>query len=358
MNLENRLNILMERLPPDIDAALICSEVNRRYYTGFFSSAGTLLATRTGCWFIIDARYHEAARGQIKSCEVVLQDRLYDQINDILGRQKVRRMALEEDKVSLSAFAEWKKRLAGIKFVGCDTLSAEIRAQRRRKSEEELRSIAQSQDITDKTFAHILNYIRQGRTEREIALEMEFYSRRIGSETVAFDFIVVSGKHSSLPHGTPSDKPVAEGDFITMDFGSVVDGYCSDMTRTVAVGRVSERQQEVYATVLAAQQAALAEIREGVACSKVDAAARNIIDAGPFKGSFGHSLGHSLGLEVHENPRFAQSSDAVSCLGDVMSVEPGIYLPGEFGVRIEDIVTVTQTGFHNFTQSPKELLIL
>ena len=354
----NRLESLMGALPEDVDAALITTGVNRRYYTGFASSAGTVLATRKGSWFFIDSRYYEAAKRAVKSCEVMLQEKLYQQVSDMLTGQGVRSLALEGEGVTLRGFSLWKEKLPEAELRGDNILSGAINRQRSIKSGRELASIQEAQRISDATFAHILNYIKAGRTERDIALEMEFYSRKNGSEGAAFPFIVVSGVNSSLPHGVPSDKPVEDGDFITMDFGSIVDGYASDMTRTVAVGRVSDRQRRMYALVLQAQLTALEAIRAGAVCREVDARARDLIDASEFKGSFGHGLGHSLGLDVHEDPRFSTADETVLEAGMVMSVEPGSYLEGEFGVRIEDIVAVQGDGYHNFCASPKELLIL
>jgi len=348
----------MGALPEDVDAALITTGLNRRYYTGFASSAGTVLATRKGAWFFIDSRYYEAAKRVVKSCEVVLQEKLYQQVSDMLTGQGVRTLALEGEGVTLRGFSLWKEKLPGAELREDNILSDAINRQRSIKTSRELASIQEAQRISDATFTHILNYIKAGRTERDIALEMEFYSRKNGSEGAAFPFIVVSGVNSSLPHGVPSDKPVEDGDFITMDFGSIVDGYASDMTRTVAMGRVSDRQRRMYALVLQAQLTALEAIRAGAVCREVDARARDLIDASEFKGSFGHGLGHSLGLDVHENPRFSTADETVLEAGMVMSVEPGSYLEGEFGVRIEDIVAVQGDGYHNFCASPKELLIL
>ena len=354
----NRLETLMGALPEDVDAALITTGLNRRYYTGFASSAGTVLATRKGAWFFIDSRYYEAAKRVVKSCEVVLQEKLYQQVSDMLTGQGVRTLALEGEGVTLRGFSLWKEKLPGAELREDNILSDAINRQRSIKTSRELASIQEAQRISDATFTHILNYIKAGRTERDIALEMEFYSRKNGSEGAAFPFIVVSGVNSSLPHGVPSDKPVEDGDFITMDFGSIVDGYASDMTRTVAMGRVSDRQRRMYALVLQAQLTALEAIRAGAVCREVDARARDLIDASEFKGSFGHGLGHSLGLDVHEDPRFSTADETVLEAGMVMSVEPGSYLEGEFGVRIEDIVAVQGDGYHNFCASPKELLIL
>ena len=226
------------------------------------------------------------------------------------------------------------------------------------KSKEEIEFIKYSQYLTDKTFSHILNFIIVGKTERETALEMEFFMRNAGSDGIAFDFIVVSGKNSSLPHGVPTDKPFEIGDFITMDFGARYEGYCSDMTRTVAVGGLDNEQINVYNTVLSAQEKALSVIKNGVLCSEVDKAARDVIDNAGYKEYFGHALGHSLGLDIHEAPACSPKSKATLKSGMLMTVEPGIYIPSKFGVRIEDMVVVTDNGYENLTKSPKDIIIL
>ncbi|MFQ8599944.1 MAG: M24 family metallopeptidase [Oscillospiraceae bacterium] len=222
----------------------------------------------------------------------------------------------------------------------------------------EIQKIEQAQALTESTFSHILSVIRAGVTEREIALEMEFFMRRQGADGVSFDFIVVSGNNSSLPHGVPTGKAVEKGDFITMDFGALVDGYHSDMTRTIAVGCVDEEQRRVYDTVLRAQRAALSAIRAGMRCSDADRAAREVIDGAGYAGCFGHGLGHGVGVEIHEAPNLSPRSAEILEPGMVVTVEPGIYIENRYGVRIEDMVVVQKGGCRNLTASPKELIIL
>ena len=241
----------------------------------------------------------------------------------------------------------------------CDnTLSDLIDGLRSIKTPEEIVCMRQAQKYTDDGFAHILNFIRPGRTEKEVALELEFYMRKVGSEGAAFPFIVVSGANSSLPHGVPGDKIIEEGDFVTMDYGGICGGYLSDMTRTIAVGPVSQEQKQVYDTVLRAQKASLDIIHAGITGREVDAAARTLIDHAGYAGCFGHGLGHSVGLEIHESPACNTSSSAVLQPGMIMTVEPGIYLEGKFGVRIEDMVVVTETGYEDLTCAPKCLIEL
>ena len=238
-----------------------------------------------------------------------------------------------------------------------DTLDKLLRDLRVIKTPEEIQKIKAAQRITDAAFTHILRRIRPGVTEREIALEIEFFMRREGADGVAFDLIVVSGENGSLCHGVPSQKKIEKGEFITMDIGAVLDGYHSDMTRTVALGQISPEQKKVYHTVLEAQIAALGQCRPGVACGSVDKAARDIIEK-DYPGTFGHSTGHGVGVEIHEWPRFAPGDKTIARPGMVVTVEPGIYLAGRFGVRIEDMVAITETGYENLTHSPKELIQL
>ncbi|WRS27925.1 Xaa-Pro peptidase family protein [Oscillospiraceae bacterium MB08-C2-2] len=356
--MENKLEVLIEKLEGDMDAALITSPINRRYYTGFNSSAGVVVATRKSRTFIIDSRYFEAAQRKVKGMEVVLENNRHQQIRAILEAEGIKRLAVESDRVSMSGYLDYKKAFPEMEILFDNRLSDLITAQRQIKTSEEISLTDQAQQITDRAFNHILTYIRPGLTELEVTLELETACRRFGSSEPAFTSIVVSGQNSSMPHGVPTEKPLEKGDFLTMDFGCTVGDYHSDMTRTVAVGHATEKMQEVYQTVLSAQLAAIAVIKEGIPCKEVDKTARDLISKAGYGEYFGHGLGHAIGLEVHENPRFNTVSEVIAKAGLIMSVEPGIYLPGQFGVRIEDMVLVTQEGCRNFTQSPKELIVV
>ena len=239
-----------------------------------------------------------------------------------------------------------------------DRFDKALRDMRSVKNEDEINAIKAAQKMTDDTFTYIIERISAGRTERDVMLDMEFYMRRMGSEGVSFDFIVVSGKNSSLPHGVPTDKKIENGDFLTMDFGAIVNGYHSDMTRTVAVGNISEEQRRVYDTVLKAQLAAIDAVKPGVVCRDIDKIARDIIYGAGYEGCFGHGLGHSVGVEIHEKPLFNTRCDTVLKEGTVMTVEPGIYLENKFGVRIEDMVVAVKDGCKILTNSRKDLIIL
>ena len=357
----NQLERLMNSLPQGIDAALVSSHQNRRYLTGFASSAGTLLILREHAYFIIDSRYIEVARERVKGCEVILQDKLYNQIRELCASHSANTLAVENSYITLTEFCELRDTLAPLAISESPELDAAILRQRRYKTPDEVAHMREAQRLTDETFTHILNFIRPGKTEREIALEMEFFLRRAGADGISFDFIVASGANSSRPHAVPGMRAVCEGDFITMDFGADVAGYFSDMTRTVAVGpeaKILPEQRRVYDTVLQAQLAALDAIRIGKACSEIDGVARSLIDSAGYKGCFGHGLGHSVGVEIHEKPAFSMASKDIVEPGMIMTVEPGVYLEGRFGCRIEDMVYITENGTQNLTASPKELLVL
>ncbi len=349
---------LMERLPAGADAALVVSGHNRRYLTGFPSSAGVVLATRETALFLTDFRYIEAARRAVTGMECVEYSSLKETLVDLARRFSLHCILTEDEGMTVAEQRRFSAMLPDVEWKSgvLDGLLGELRLV---KSPQELEKIKQAQALTEYGFDHILGFIRPGRTEREVALELEFLIRRQGAEGVAFDFIVVSGANSSLPHGVPGDKVIEKGDFVTMDFGARVDGWHSDMTRTVAVGSCSPEQRKVYDTVLRAQKAALSVLRAGLRCVDGDAAAREVIAGAGYGEYFGHATGHGVGVEIHEQPRLSpRSGEEVLSAGSVVTVEPGIYLPGRFGVRIEDMASITEGGCENLTKSPKELLIL
>lgn len=340
------------------EAALITSEPGRFYYTGFTSSAGCVAVTRKRAVFFIDFRYYEKAAKTVTDCETVQQKSLYSQLSCLFAEEKISTVYLETASVTLDFFGALSRKLGGISVSSDSRIQRFILKQRSIKSAEEAGKIKEAQKMTDETFSYILDRIAAGRTEREVMLDMEFFMRRLGSEGTAFDLIVVSGRNSSLPHGVPTDKKIQKGDFVTMDFGAVCGGYRSDMTRTVAVGGVSEKQRNVYETVLAAQKKTIEFIKPGVICKDVDRVARDIIAGAGYDGCFGHGLGHSVGLEIHEEPACNTVCETVMSKGMVMTVEPGIYIENEFGVRIEDMVIVTENGCEDITAGRKDLIIL
>lgn len=338
------------------EAFLITSEENMRYLTDFPNSEGRVLITKNEAVFFVDSRYIEAVTKSVTSCEVVLMTSFLKQLGEYTEKLGIKTVFTEAEGISVADFAAL-----------CKNVSCEFRAEkadelltslRRRKSEEEKNKILAAQAIAEKAFDHILGFIREGVTEREIALELDFFMLKNGAECVSFDTIAVSGKNTSLPHGVPGNKKIEKGDFITMDYGAVVDGYHSDMTRTVAVGEISSKQAEVYETVLQAQKKSLGVLKAGISGFDADKAARDIIENAGYGKYFGHGTGHGVGLQIHESPRLSPKSNHILEAGDVVTVEPGIYLPDEFGVRIEDMAFITENGFENLTKSPKKLIIL
>ncbi len=338
-------------------AALITSAPSRYYLTGFKSSAGIILITVDKAVLLIDFRYYEKAKRCVKNMEVVLSVNPFDQVSTYIVKSNITEVLVETDKISLSEFKQYNKLLCA-DISDNSKLTDTLKTLRECKDNYEIECIKMAQSFTDNTFSYILQRIDCGISERDIMLEMEFYMRKLGSEGIAFDFIVVSGKNSSLPHGVPTDKKIEKGDFITMDFGAVYNGYCSDMTRTVAVSCVSDEQRLVYNTVLEAQNMAFSVIKPNVICKKIDKTARDYIYASGYEGCFGHGLGHSVGIEIHENPSFNTRCETILKSGMVLTVEPGIYIENKFGVRIEDMVLITDNGFENLTKSSKELIII
>lgn len=341
----------------DGEAYFIIGNSNRLYVTGFNSSAGTVLITSDKAVFFIDFRYFEKAKSTVCGCDVVL----YDGDKDIVKfckNENIKTVFAETDVISVKKYDYYRNLFENIEFSKCNKLDTLLLQLRAVKSEKEISFIQNAQSLTEMTFDYILPRITVGRTEREIMLDMEFFMRKSGADAVAFDFIVVSGKNSSLPHGVPTDKKIENGDFVTMDFGAKVNGYCSDMTRTVAVNFVTDKQREVYNTVLKAQTTACDAIKAGQKCADMDKIARDIIYSAGYKGCFGHSLGHSVGIDIHETPTLSPNSKDVLSAGNIVTVEPGIYIENKFGVRIEDMVCVTENGCNNLTKSPKNLIVL
>lgn len=353
-----KIEKLMQSLPDNTSAGIITSTPNRLYFLNFKSSAGTLVVTKEKAYFIIDFRYFEMAKKAVTDAEIILEDGLESQINSIITKHNIKRVSLENTYITMKSFEDMKKYCTPAEVVMNDGFDKTILEMRSIKDADEVNKIKAAQKLTDETFAYILPRIAAGKTEREIALDMEFFIRKNGSEGVSFDFIVLAGVNGSTPHGVPGENKIKKGDFLTMDFGAVVNGYRSDMTRTVAVGEVSDKMRFVYDTVLKAQLESIKAIKAGEKCFDIDKISRDIIYDAGFKGMYGHGLGHSVGIEIHEEPRFSPSSNDIAKPGIIMTVEPGVYIEGEFGVRIEDMGQVTQSGFDNFTESPRHLIIL
>ena len=354
----NRIEKLMKALPEGADAALITSDVNRRYFTGLGSTAGTLLAFRDAAYFIIDFRYIEVAKATVTGAEVILQDKLYDQLGELLKKHGARTVALETDYITVGSLEQYRSRLPQVEFLTAAALNDKILEMRSLKDEEEIAAIRKAQSITDAAFLEILDFIKPGKTEKEVAAYLEYCMRRLGADGLAFETIATGGPNSAKPHAVPGDRPLRQGDFFTMDYGAYWGGYCSDMTRTVALGHATEEMRKVYDTVLRAQLAGIAASHAGASGKSIDGAARDIITEAGYGPYFGHSYGHSLGLEIHEAPNCTPRNENPIPAGAVCSAEPGIYIPGKFGVRIEDVVIFREGGCEVITHSPKELTIL
>lgn len=342
-----------------VDGAIISSELNQRYLSDFSYSDGYLLVTPSHAYLLADFRYIEAAKAAVKGFEIIRPEgSMLDGLGALIRENGLRQIALEDATLSCAEFNRFSKAFEGCTLAtGASELLKDLRMV---KTDAELDRIAKAQALTDLAFDHILGFLSPDRTEREVALELEFFMRKQGAEAVAFETIAVSGKASSLPHGVPRDVKLEKG-FLTMDFGAKLDGYCSDMTRTVVIGKAEEEMKKIYSTVLCAQIAALEQIREGLSCREADEIARSIIREAGYGPCFGHSLGHGVGLYIHEAPSLSTRADEKSILrrGNVVTIEPGIYLEGKYGCRIEDMVAIDHSGkLRNFTQSPKTLIEL
>ncbi len=340
-------------------AALVFSERNRRYFTQFPATDGALLITAEKSYLLMDFRYEEAARYRAQNCEVVGFESLMEKLQGLLTQHGIKAVFLETEMLSVAQAKRFEAAFekVGIQALLTTQLDDAIRSLRMIKSPEEVAKIEASQEITDAAFSHILPYIKEGVTERALALELEFFMRKQGAENVAFELIVAAGKNGSQCHAVPSDNVVHKGDFITMDTGALLDGYHSDMTRTVALSQVSAEQKAVYDTVLKAHLAVIDAVKPGMACNEVDKVARDIIEK-DYPGTFGHGLGHGVGFEIHEWPRFSRLDSTPCAEGMVITDEPGIYLTGRYGVRIEDMLLITRDGCRSLTKSPKELITL
>lgn len=340
------------------DALLVTSGVNLQYVTGLGSMEGAALITKEGAYFFTDGRYIEVAERDIeKGYEVSIIDRMRrypEAIGEVMRKVGAQSLAFEDQYMTVASFENWKEKL-GFEMKPAGNIIGELRAS---KSEEEIATMIKAQRIAEKALDDMLGIIKPGIAEVEIAAEIGYRMRKYGAAGESFNTIAVSGPNSSLPHGVPGERKVQDGDFVTMDFGCKYHGYCSDMTRTVAVGHVTDEMKKVYETVLAAQLAGIAVSKAGVPGEVIDSAARKVITDAGYGEYFGHSYGHSLGLEIHEAPNAAQGVKTPMPEGAVVSAEPGIYLPGKFGVRIEDVVVMRKDGAEVITKAPKQLIIL
>lgn len=355
----NKLQTLTSKLPDDKECALITSGINRRYFTEFKSSAGVLIVFKDEAYLLIDFRYYEKAVYTIADCTVIKEENRYKQLLELMKKHNAKTVSIEADTTTVTELESLSKNLPGINIDCSPSLSNSINAMRSVKSPNEIQKIRTAQRIAEKAFNNVLNHIKEGVTEKQLAYALDDYIRsKNNAEDISFETIVLSGANTSVPHGEPSGKTVRNGEFILMDFGAVYDGYHSDMTRTVCLGEPNTEMEQVYNIVLEAQKRALEMFKPGVSCKAADSAAREYITSQGFKDCFGHGLGHSVGLEIHEKPACNTRDESIFEVGNIMTCEPGIYVPGKLGVRIEDMAVINEDGYENLTNTTKKLMIL
>ncbi len=345
---------LIEELKQN-EAALVCTCVNRRYLTNFPSSLGYLLVCKNQQILLVDGRYFEAAQKTVKNAKVFLLKNIADQLKSFVLENNIDNLLIE-DEISHGT-ALLLRDACGCKTQG-GRLSSLLLLMRSTKSRQEINTVVSAQRIAENALTELLNFIKPGVSEKRLVAELEYQMRLFGADGASFDTIVISGEKTSMPHGVPTSRIINEGEFVMFDFGALIDGYHSDMTRTVAVKYATEQMREIYSVVLEAELAAEHTVRKGVLCADVDAAARAVINNAGYGEFFSHSTGHGVGLEIHERPNLSAKSDAVLKTGNLITCEPGIYLPGKFGVRTEDMLYIGENGPENLTKFEKQLIIV
>lgn len=338
-----------------LDGLLITNEFNRRYMTNFTGTAGVAIVSQNDAVFITDFRYTEQAATQVKDFRVVQYTKTM--IAEVVNQAKlmgIQTLGFEKDSMSYGTYELYQQSVKA-ELVPVSGLIEKIRLI---KTEQEINIIKVACEIADNAFTHILGFIEPGKTELEVSNELEFFMRKQGASSSSFDTIVASGWRSALPHGVATSKVIEVGDFVTLDFGALYNGYISDITRTIAVGKPSDQLVAMYQVVLESQLLALEKVGPGMTGVQADAIARDYLIAKGYGEAFGHSTGHGIGLEVHEGPGLSFRSETVLEPNMVVTIEPGIYIPGVGGVRIEDDVVITKTGNEKITHSKKDLIIL
>ncbi|MBR6524111.1 MAG: aminopeptidase P family protein [Clostridia bacterium] len=354
-------NLRLEKLRKEmsalhLDAMLVSGSANVRYLSGFSGSESDLVVTSDTVYLLCDARYTLQASIECLHCKVLdTAGGIYNLLNSIIADHNIRFLGIEDRSLSLAAFNAMSKTVAGAALIPAGAVVTNLRIL---KDEKEITALKKAAWIADRAFDHVLPLIKTGVKEIEIAAEIEYSMRKNGAENIAFDTIVASGPNAAKPHGTASEKPIQPGDFVVMDYGCIVDGYCSDITRTVAVGPITEAQKSVYNSVLFVQTKMLSLIHSGMACSEADAIARRHFSLFGCEKYFTHSLGHGVGIDIHEQPNLSGRSDKIISDNMVITVEPGLYLDGKYGVRIEDTVVISGGKPYRLTNSPKELIII
>lgn len=352
-NIDKYLSLLND----EVDGLLLTSPYSRYYGAEFEISEGVAVVSKKGCRYFTDSRYIESAEAGIRYFEVLPINQFtgfIQRINDAIADFGITTLGYEEAYLTVAEFMDYQEKL-NAKLV---PFNKQISGFRATKEPWEVELMLKAQEITDKAFSEILTRIKPGMSELELQAELIYCLYKNGATGLAFSPIVVSGPNTSLPHGVAGERIIQEGDFVTLDFGASYQGYCADMTRTVAVGHATEEMKKVYDTVLQAQLAGIAATKAGVIGCEIDAAARKVIVDAGYGEYFGHGYGHSLGLEIHEAPNPNPGNKGPMPAGALCSAEPGIYLPGKFGVRIEDVTIITEDGTIDITKSPKNLIIV
>jgi len=349
----------IQKLLPPRGAALVTAPVSRRRLTGFESDHGLLFLAQDAALFLTDSRYIEAARAAITACPVEELRDAAKQLPALCKTHRVKRLFVELGSTTLDEVLRLRRRLPGVFVETHDSrVDKALREIRLCKTTQEADCIRRAQGIAERAFDYMLGILKLGMTEREIALALDYAMLRGGAQALSFETIAVAGENGSKPHGVPGERALRAGDLLTLDFGAVIDGWHSDMTRTIAVGEPGEEQRKLYGIVLEAQLSALAKLGPGVPCKDIDACARQVIEAAGYGEHFRHGTGHGVGLEIHEAPTLSRKSKDVLGAGMVVTVEPGIYQPGNCGVRIEDMALITETGYENLTTVDKGLIVL
>ena len=341
----------------EVDALLLTSVYNRLYAAQYRVAEGVAVVTREGAYYFTDSRYIEAAEKNLKGFTVRMThpgSSEIERINEVIGEHTIKKLGFEENDMTYGDYLRYNEALHAVLV----PMQAKIDAFRATKEPWEIELMRKAQAITDQTFSELCKIIQAGMTEKELEAELLYRLYKHGAEGPSFDPIVVSGENGAMPHGVPSDKKIQSGEFVTIDYGALKDGYCSDTTRTFAVGEVTEEMKTVYNTVLAAQKAAIAATKAGMTGEEIDGIARKVITDAGYGEYFGHSYGHGVGIEIHEDPFLSSRGKTPLPAGAVASAEPGIYIPGKFGVRIEDVVVITEDGCEDLTLLPKELTVL
>ena len=337
-----------------LDAIVILSDYNRRYLSEFTGTSGALIISSNHKYLVTDFRYTEQAKKQATEFEIVnRKNDMISEIKSILEKEKLENVGFEGHEVSYDTYLELNKGM-----ITLISISDAIEKIREVKSEEEIQIIKKAAQIVDETYDYILTVVKAGMSEREVKAALESKMLQLGADGPSFDTIVASGYRGALPHGVASDKIIEQGDMITLDFGAYYKGYCSDITRTFAIGEPDPKMKEIYDIVLKAQIKAIDEIKPGLTVKEADALSRNYIEAKGYGEHFGHSLGHGIGLDIHEGPLLSQKASGHLQVNNCVTIEPGIYVDGLGGVRIEDDILITENGCEVFTKCTKDLIIL